>query len=46
MEQYSLLIIFGAMVAIWWFSWAPWKSRDQPPQDAEDDAPPKPKRGR
>ena len=34
MEPFSLLIIFLAMVAIWWFTWAPWKKRpsDEPPQ--------------
>ena len=38
MEPYALLIIFLAMVAIWWLTWAPWKKRpgdelSQGPQD-------------
>lgn len=41
MEPYSLLIIFLAMVAIWFFTWAPWKKRPsdelpQAPQDQKD----------
>ena len=44
MEPYSLLIIFLAMVAIWWFAWAPWKKRpgdelSQAPQDQTDEEP-------
>lgn len=46
MEQYALLIIFAAMVVIWWVTWAPWKPRDQAPQDQDDDLPPPPKRRR
>lgn len=39
MEPYALLIIFVAMVAIWWWSWAPWKKRpgDELSQGSHDD---------
>jgi hypothetical protein len=33
MESYSLLMLFGAMVAIWWFTWSPWR------KDASDKSP-------
>ena len=44
MEPYSLLIIFLAMVAVWFFTWAPWKKRPsdelpQAPQDRPDEDP-------
>ncbi len=37
MEQYALLIIFGAMVGLWWFAWQPWKKRPGP--ETEQDPP-------
>jgi hypothetical protein len=36
MEQYALLILFIAMIVIWWWSWAPWKKRPAPPQEDGD----------
>ena len=46
MEQYSLLILLGAMIAVWLFTWQPWRKRpgdgpsqeSQAPQDRNDDA--------
>lgn len=39
MEPYSLLILFVAMVVVWWFTWAPWraKSRDESSQSQDAD---------
>lgn len=42
MEPYALLIIFLAMVVIWWVTWAPWEKRSgddlpQGPQDRADE---------
>ena len=41
MEAYSLFVLFGGMIIVWWFNWAPWRKRDgdyhahkdEPPQD-------------
>ncbi len=42
MEQYSLLILFLSMIAVWLFSWQPWKKRpgdelSQGPPDQKDE---------
>ena len=39
MESYSLLILFAAMVVIWWFSWSPWRKDPPDSTQADDDAP-------
>ncbi|WP_293364926.1 hypothetical protein [Phenylobacterium sp.] len=38
MEQYSLLILFVTMIAVWLFAWQPWAKRpdDELSQDAPD----------
>lgn len=38
MEQYSLLILFLTMIAVWLFTWQPWKKRpdDDLSQGAQD----------
>ena len=42
METYALLILFLAMVAIWLWSWAPWKKPDG--KLSKPDQPPPPER--
>jgi hypothetical protein len=45
MEQYALLILFIAMLVIWWWAWAPWKKRpDAPPPEDGDPRNEKPRR--
>lgn len=38
MEQYSLLILFVAMIVVWLFAWQPWVKRpdDEASRDAQD----------
>ena len=33
----SLLIIFLAMLALWWFAWAPWQKREKPGEEVDPD---------
>lgn len=42
MEQYSLLILFVAMIVVWLFAWQPWNKRpdddlSQGTQDHKDE---------
>jgi hypothetical protein len=37
MEQYSLLILFVAMIVVWLFAWQPWKKRPDDLSQGEPD---------
>ena len=39
METYSLLMLFAALIVIWWFSWAPWRKRSDEAETSDDDTP-------